>query len=68
MTEEGRIFSRLELAELRERRRQGAPLRCPRCQVELEARPVPRPPGVSYVRRRTWHLCPRCGRSAVLDD
>lgn len=61
------IFSRLELAALRESLDRGNSLLCPRCQVPMESRSIPRPPGVSYVRRRRWHLCPSCGRSAVLD-
>lgn len=68
MAREGEIFTRLELAELRKRYQEGHSLHCPRCQVELVPHIVPRPPGVSYVRRRRWHLCPQCGRSAVLDD
>ncbi len=62
-----RIFSREELAELRSLLAGGDLLRCPRCGVILESKPVPRPPGVAYVRRRQWYLCPSCGRSAVLD-
>ncbi|MFW5905055.1 MAG: ATP-dependent zinc protease [bacterium] len=62
-----RIFSRSELAALREDARKGRRLRCPRCGVELVPHPVARPEEVSYVRRRTWHLCPSCRRSAVLD-
>lgn len=61
------IFSRDELTQLRRLLDQGHPLSCPRCGVTLESNPVPRPPGVAYVRRRQWYLCPACGRSAVLD-
>ncbi len=62
------VFTRTELAELKGARERGEELECPRCHLVLKPRPVPRPPAVSYVRRRTWYLCPRCGRSAVLDD
>ncbi|TVR64029.1 MAG: hypothetical protein EA422_07785 [Gemmatimonadales bacterium] len=62
-----KIFSRLELAALRESLPRDGTLPCPRCRVPMESSPVPRPPGVSYVRRRRWYLCPSCGRSAVLD-
>lgn len=64
---EGRVFSRREVEALRHRRSQGYALECPRCGVGLEETRVPRPPGVSYVRRRSWHHCPECGRSVVLD-
>jgi uncharacterized protein with PIN domain len=43
------------------------PLRCPRCRVELDRRPVPPRPDVSYVRDRLWVVCPSCHRSLVLD-
>lgn len=62
------IFSRSELAELRSAAREGRRLYCPRCAVELTAHRISRPPEVSYVRRRTWYLCPSCHRSAVVDD
>ncbi|MBR9988456.1 MAG: hypothetical protein KFH98_01815 [Gemmatimonadetes bacterium] len=47
--------------------RDGAPLLCPGCAVELSAQPVERSPEVSYVRRRVWVLCPLCRRTASLD-
>ena len=42
-------------------------LRCPRCRIPMDARPVPPRPDVSYVRDRLWLVCPGCRRSIVLD-
>lgn len=61
------IFSRQELAAIRAQVEGGAAPRCPRCEVALVSQGVPRPPQVSYVRNRTWYLCPSCRASAVLD-
>jgi hypothetical protein len=61
------MFTRTEVARLRHRLTSGERLLCPRCDIELEANPVARPPGVSYVRDRIWYICPSCRRSAVLD-
>ncbi|TVP76114.1 MAG: hypothetical protein EA352_06540 [Gemmatimonadales bacterium] len=61
------IYSREELAAIRAAFQTEAPVNCPRCLVELESNPVPRPTAVSYVRHRLWLLCPGCGRSAVVD-
>ena len=44
------------------------PLRCPHCDVELNAQAVDRSPEVSYVRHRVWVLCPVCRRTASLDQ
>jgi uncharacterized protein with PIN domain len=64
----GRVYSKEEMAELRASRRSRATPTCPRCRTKLAARPIEANRQVSYVRRRTWWICPTCGRSAVLDD
>jgi uncharacterized protein with PIN domain len=46
---------------------QGSPLRCPACHAELMQQRVEPGPGVPYVRRRVWVLCPGCRRTAALD-
>jgi uncharacterized protein with PIN domain len=53
--------------QLEQALRDGRPLRCPSCDVEVSARDVPAPREVSYVRHRVWVLCPGCRRSASLD-
>jgi uncharacterized protein with PIN domain len=64
---EAELYSRSELAGLRDDAREGRPLACPRCGAELVSRPVPPDSRVSYVRSRIWWMCPECRRSAVLD-
>lgn len=61
-------FSSSEEADLRRTWRAHARASCPCCGVPLEARPVPTPKEVSYVRSRSWLTCPRCGRTVVVDD
>jgi hypothetical protein len=61
------IYSRRELAALREAAEQKEPLLCPGCRVGLVPQPVSGRPPVAYVRDRVWYRCPECGRSAVLD-
>ncbi len=41
---------------------------CPVCRVPLEARAIPRPAEVSYVRTLSWLTCVQCGRTVVADD
>ena len=48
--------------------RAGDPVSCPRCGIPLQARSVPRPDAVSYVRTRSWLTCPGCGGALVADD
>jgi uncharacterized protein with PIN domain len=47
--------------------RDGAPLRCPSCDVELASQRVEPARAVAYVRRRVLVICPSCHRSAGLD-
>lgn len=56
-----------EEASLRHALKQGHPLHCPKCGSPLRARPVLRPPLVSYVRDRVLLECDACGRRAVVD-
>jgi hypothetical protein len=46
----------------------GEPLACPHCNVPLTSQPVTPDPRVPYVRHRLLVLCPRCRRSASLDQ
>ncbi|HSG49495.1 MAG TPA: hypothetical protein VLA43_16870 [Longimicrobiales bacterium] len=61
-------FSRNEEAALRRCWRDTGEAACPRCGVPLEARSIPSPTAVSYVRRRSWLACPRCHRAVIADD
>ncbi len=61
------VFSKEEVARLRELARGGRTLNCPRCGDELDPRPVAAPSEVSYVRHRVWWICSRCRRSLVID-
>jgi hypothetical protein len=45
----------------------GQPLRCPVCDIALSEQNVNPKPGLPYVRRRLWLLCPHCRRSAAID-
>ena len=45
----------------------GDTLMCPKCEVPMDANPVPQRTDVSYVRDRVWATCPGCHRGAVLD-
>jgi uncharacterized protein with PIN domain len=40
---------------------------CPVCGAELARQTVEPAPGVAYVRKRIWVLCPACRRTASLD-
>jgi len=46
---------------------EGRPLTCPRCCAALDRRPVPPRRDVSYVRDRTWLVCPSCHATGFLD-
>jgi uncharacterized protein with PIN domain len=60
-------YTAVERRALEDALRDGIPLRCPHCDVQLSAQPVDRSPDVSYVRHRVWVLCPSCRRTASLD-
>ena len=45
----------------------GETLRCPVCDIPLSTQAVDPKPGVPYVRRRLWVLCPHCRRTASID-
>jgi transcription elongation factor Elf1 len=62
-----RSFSQEEQRALEETERLGEPFLCPRCGIELDARSVPRPPAVAYVRHRLLLTCSRCGSHAAID-
>ena len=66
--DEGRVYSREELADLGASARDGLALTCPRCNHPLVSHRVPPRSLVSYVRSRTWWMCSDCGRSVVLDE
>lgn len=63
-----KIYTRKEVAVLRETVHGGSDPFCPRCDTSLEPRKIPSSTGVSYVRRRVWWICRSCGRSVVLDE
>jgi hypothetical protein len=46
---------------------EGRPLACPRCSALLDRRAVQPRPDVSYVRDRTWLVCPTCHATGFLD-
>lgn len=60
-------YDRAQRSALEDQLRRSETLRCPVCDTDVSATPVPPPPGVAYVRRRVWVLCPRCRRTASLD-
>lgn len=60
-------FTDAEIRALSQAYLDAAELRCPRCSVALDRRPVPPRPDISYVRDRLWLVCPSCHRTAVLD-
>jgi hypothetical protein len=64
---ETELYTRSEMAALRQDAGKGRPLACPRCGKGLVSRSVPPDARVSYVRSRVWWMCPGCRRSAVLD-
>ncbi|MDT8342372.1 MAG: hypothetical protein RQ751_12735 [Longimicrobiales bacterium] len=61
-------LSATDQEQMRTRWRAGVRPSCPVCGVPVIDRPVPTPEGVSYVRRRSWLTCPRCGRQVIADD
>jgi hypothetical protein len=44
------------------------PLACPACGATLARTAITPEPGLAYVRRRVWLICPACKRSATLDE
>lgn len=66
--ETGGGFDAAARRQLEKALRDGAPLLCPSCAVELSRQGVAHNPEVAYVRRRVWVLCPVCRRTAGLDE
>lgn len=60
-------FTAAERRDLARALAAGGTPRCPACDIELSQRRVPPSKQVAYVRRRTWLLCPECGRTGAVD-